>query len=228
MALPIIVVSLTCLFMMICVLFKPTIKIGKFEIQTFWIVCLIGAFVAIISGLVPFKVLAHNLSEDSVVNPFKILILFISLSMISITLDVLGFFKYLAIKVSNRFNDSQYGLFFSLYILIAILTTFTSNDIIILTFTPFICQFAKNAKINPIPFLVMQFVVANTYSMALYTGNPTNLYLSQAANIEFLEYLKIMWLPTLFGGIASLVLLLLMFRKSLNKKIDLSDQETEI
>lgn len=59
--------------------------------------------------------------------------------------------------------------------MVAILTIFTSNDIVILTFTPFICYFSKNAKINPIPYLVAEFA-ATTYSMMLIIGNPTNIY----------------------------------------------------
>jgi site-specific DNA-cytosine methylase len=35
-----------------------------------------------------------------------------------------------------------------MYLMVAVLTIFTSNDIVILTFTPFICYFCKNAKIS--------------------------------------------------------------------------------
>ena len=204
----IVIASLTCLTLICSVLFKPTIKIKKLEVQTFWIVCTIGALLILLLNVLPFDVFVNKLSENSAVNPFKILILFICLSMISITLDSLGFFKYLALKVTNTFKNSQYKLFFSLYILIAILTIFTSNDIVILTFTPFICYFAKNAKINPIPYLVMEFIVANTYSMMLYIGNPTNIYLSQAAGVNFIQYFKVMFLPTLLAGATSLIALL--------------------
>lgn len=219
MALSIVISCFTCLSLILCVLFKPNIKVGKKEFQTFWIVTLIGALCILIFNVVPFDLLITKLTENSVVNPIKILTLFISLSVISITLDMLGFFKYLAIKVTNKFNNSQYGLFISLFILIAVLTIFTSNDIIILTFTPFICYFCKRLGVNPIPFLFMQFVVANTFSMTLYIGNPTNIYLAQSNNIDFFEYLKVMWLPTLFAGISSACILLLLFRKELNKKI---------
>ena len=112
-----------------------------------------------------------------------------------------------------------------MYVLIALLTVFTSNDIVILTFTPFICYFAKHAKINPIPFLVMEFIVANTYSMALYIGNPTNIYLSQSARITFIEYFKVMFIPAILAGLTTLFMLLLLFRKDLNKKI--TNTETE-
>ena len=100
------------------------------------------------------------------------------------------------------------------------LTVFTSNDIIILSFTPFICYFAKNAKIDPIPFLATEFVAANTWSMALIIGNPTNIYLATASGIDFLSYLKISILPTLAAGVVAFGMLYLMFRKKLKAPIE--------
>ena len=77
---------------------------------------------------------------------------------------------------------------FSLRSLVSVLTVFTSNDIIVLTFTPFICHFAKSARIDPLPYLVSEFVAANTWSMALIIGNPTNIYLMSGTGISFLSY----------------------------------------
>lgn len=227
MILSIIISCLTCLFLILAVLFKPTIKIKYIEIQSFWIIALIGALLMIIFNLTPINLLFSKLKENSVVNPIKILILFLSMSFISISLDCLGFFKFLASKTLSIFKSSQYKLFISLYILIAILTIFTSNDIVILTFTPFICYFTKKANINPIPYLVMEFIVANTYSMALLIGNPTNIYLSQAKLITFFEYFKVMIIPTIFAGIASFFILFILFKKSLDKKIDIIDINVE-
>ena len=106
-----------------------------------------------------------------------------------------------------------------MYVMVAILTIFTSNDIVILTFTPFICYFAKNANINPIPFLVAEFAAANTYSMMLIIGNPTNIFLATSINIDFINYLKVMFLPTILAGIAQLLILLVIFNHNLKKEI---------
>lgn len=100
------------------------------------------------------------------------------------------------------------------------LTVFTSNDVVVLTFTPFICYFAKNAKINPIPFLVAEFVAANTWSMALIVGNPTNVYLATAAGIDFISYTGVMLVPTVAGGLTAFVVLYLLFNKSLSAPLD--------
>lgn len=150
-------------------------------------------------------------------NPIKILVLFICLSLISISLDELNFFNYLSSKAISKANGSQYKIFFTMYFLVALLTVFTSNDIVILTLTPFIILFSKKSKINPLPYLICEFVNANTYSMLLSISNPTNIYLSSILNISFLDYLSKMWLVTLLSGISFLIVILLLFRKDLKK-----------
>lgn len=149
----------------------------------------------------------------------KILILFISMTMLSVFLDEVGMFKYLANAALKRAAASQITLFFYLYIMVSVLTVFTSNDVIILTFTPFICYFAKSAGINPLPFLFGEFVAANTWSQMFVIGNPTNIYLATAADIGFFEYFKVMWLPTVMSGIMACLVLFLLFHKDLNKKM---------
>lgn len=111
----------------------------------------------------------------------------------------------------------------TLYFVVAVLTVFTSNDIIILSFTPFICYFAKNVEIDPVPYLAAEFVAANTWSMLFIIGNPTNIYLATASGLGFFEYLKYSFLPTIFGGAVSLAALLLLFGKKLEKPLTLTD-----
>ena len=211
--------------MLVCILKFPTFKIKNKVFDTFYIPILIVALILLIFPIFDKTNLFNILFSNSKLNPLKILVLFISISFISITLDEAGFFSYIAVKFINRFKASQYALFFSLYLLISILTIFTSNDIVILTFTPFILYFAKRGNINPIPFLVMEFVAANTYSMLLPIGNPTNIYLSSIYNLDFITYISKMILPTIFVGIASVAVLLLLFHKELSKKIEVFDDK---
>ena len=128
----------------------------------------------------------------------------------------------------KKAGKGQFKLFLYLYIIVSVLTVFTSNDIIILSFTPFICYFAKNAKINPTPYLAAEFVGANTWSMMLIIGNPTNIYLATAYGIDFMSYLKVMALPTLCSGVLSFILLYLMFRKALKQDISGAPEEFKI
>jgi arsenical pump membrane protein len=168
------------------------------------------------------------LVADNAVNPLKILILFISMTVLSVFLDELGFFRYLANAVLKRAHSGQKKLFLYLYITVSVLTVFTSNDVIILSFTPFICYFAKNAKINPTPFLAAEFVAANTWSMALIIGNPTNIYLASSYGLNFTQYLKISFIPTLCAGLVAFCVLYLSFRKKLAAPMQVTEDSVVI
>lgn len=215
----IVISIITCILMILSIIFYPSIKIKNIKISLYWIICLIGAIILICFKQVDFNDIKNEFINNSSINPLKILILFFSMTFISIFLDEVGFFKLIAIKILSKVNNKQITLFICLYFLVAILTVFTSNDIIVLTFTPFICYFCKNAGINPLPYLVGIFISSNTYSMMFIIGNPTNIYLATSQGIDFISYFKIMFIPTILSGLIEFIILILLFRKNLNDKI---------
>ena len=218
---PVIIISILSIVMMIALILKfPTLRIKGFQTDTFYLPILLGAIILLIFPLFDKTELVNVLFSNSSLNPLKILILFICVSLMSISLDEAGFFNYIAYKFITRFKSNQIKLFIAVYILISILTIFTSNDIVILTFTPFILYFSKRGNINPIPYLVMEFVGANTYSMILSIGNPTNIYLASVFNISFLDYFIHMIIPGLLIGLFTFITLLLLFYKKLKEPIN--------
>lgn len=225
MTLTIIISITTCILLILSIIKFPTIKFKKIQFESFWFIAVVGALLILLTRCVPIDYLIEAFTSDSAINPVKIIILLLSLSMLSITLDELGFFKFIASRAVKIVKHSQYKLFLILFFMVAILTVFTSNDIVILTFTLFICYLSKNTKINPIPYLVMEFVTANTCSMFLIIGNPTNIYIATAFNIDFVEYFKVMFFPTLVATLTMLGILLLIFRKKLSVPIELDNVE---
>ena len=219
MIVSIIICAVTVTLMIASILFFPKLRIKKLNISLYWVIALSGAVVLLIVKRQYLPALGQSLVANTAINPLKILVLFISMTALSIFLDELGFFRFLASSILKRAKSGQIKLFIYLYIMVSVLTMFTSNDIIILSFTPFICYFAKNAKIDPIPFLAAEFVAANTWSMALIIGNPTNIYLATANGIDFLSYLKMSILPTLAAGAVAFCMLLLLFGKKLKAPI---------
>lgn len=213
-------IILTILLIISSILFFPTIKIGPVRLASYWVIAFLCAILLFLFKQVSWESIMDSFTANTSVNPIKILVLFISMTILSIFLDEIGFFRYIALKATKWVKGSQIKLFFGLYALISLLTVFTSNDIIILTFTPFICYYSKNAKINPVPYLFLEFVAANTWSMALIIGNPTNIYLASTLEIDFFTYLKNLILPTLGASIISLILLFLIFRKYLKTPMD--------
>ena len=224
----IIIASITFISVTLSILFFPRIKIGKIHISTYWVIALVGAIILLSFQLAPIQEVFKELTSNSAINPLKIIILFFSMTGLSIFLDEVGLFKYLANVAAKKAKNNQYALFTIFYLLTATLTIFTSNDIVILTFTPFICFFCKNSKISPIPYLVAEFCAANTWSLMLIIGNPTNIYLATSAGIGFFDYFKIMALPTLCAGIIEYAVLFLIFNHKLKTPLELEENEVHI
>ncbi|CDA67653.1 anion permease arsB family [Clostridium sp. CAG:510] len=224
-----IIAGLVCVALVLTVLTNPSINIGKYHIRIFyWTAPVLGSIALLLFRLLPLPVMWEGLTSSGSINPLKILTLFISMTTLSIYLDEVGFFSYIA-GISLKFaKTSQLRLFCVLFLLVSVLTVFTSNDIIILTFTPFICYFSKKAEIDPMPYLFGEFVAANTWSMMLIIGNPTNIYLATADGIGFGAYTAHMLLPTLFAGITAFLLLLMIFRKPLSQPISIKEEKPAI
>lgn len=220
MILSIVIAGATALSMVGAVLVKPYINIGKAKVGLYWIICLIGAILMLLTGCIDFKAVIDGITADTSVNPLKILTLFLSMTLLSVYLGDAGFFDYIADRVFLKSRGGQLKLFLILYAVVSILTVFTSNDVIILTFTPPICIFAKRAKISPLPYLFGEFIAANTWSMMLIVGNPTNVYLASSYGISFAKYLSVMCLPAIAGGLTGLLALLLIFKKQLSAPME--------
>jgi arsenical pump membrane protein len=197
------------------------IRLGmrKIKIDTYFLGALLGPILIVIFGILNSSQILGGLGGVGSLNPFGILVLFLSMVFMSIFLDITGFFEYCARVALKYASGDGRRLYFSVYLTVSILTIFTSNDIIILTFTPFIYYFSKNAGIDPKPYLIAEFFAANTWSMMLYIGNPTNIVLAAAFDLRFDEYTKWMLFPSLVAGFMNMILLYFIFRKSINKPL---------
>ncbi|KAI8828079.1 arsenical pump membrane protein-domain-containing protein [Chytriomyces cf. hyalinus JEL632] len=152
--------------------------------------------------------------------PYAILVLVFSLALLCIAIDETGLFRWVAWLVAKNGGSSGRKLFFNFYVLSAVLTFLTSNDVVVLTVTPILIYFTRSAKIDPAPYLMSSFWVCNIASMGLYIGNPTNVIVAQANNINVLEYTKLMGIPTLVACILAFLIALALFWKSIPQFID--------
>ena len=197
----IITVVLTIIALLVCIIFDIRLKIGKKSMGLYCIVPILGAMLLLLFNRLPIDTLAEYFVSQSNLNPIKILLLFLSMTIFSVVLDEAGFFTYVATLSVKRASGSQRSLFFTLFVVVALLTVFTSNDVVILTVTPFVIAFCNRAKCNPLPHLLLEFITANTWSMFLVIGNPTNIFIASAFDITFYDYFITMALPTIASGL---------------------------
>ena len=218
----------TIILMVASLLFFPKITIKKHSVEAYWVIVLIGSIILLLTNTLDINLLIASLTNNSGMNPIKLVILFIMMTILSLFLDEVGFFKWLALSLVKKINGKQIYLFLVIYGMVSILTIFTSNDVIILTITPLICYFSKNAKINPFPYLFAVLTAANTWSIILIIGNPTNIYLATNQGIDFMNYFRVMWFPGLVAGLTGFTMVFLLFLKELKKPMVSTEIENKI
>jgi Na+/H+ antiporter NhaD/arsenite permease-like protein len=146
------------------------------------------------------------------VKPYNILILFFSLAYMSITLDVTGVLKAAAHWVSNVSGRSATKLYINFYFMVTALSAILGNDPVILTGTLFLLYYTEANDLDGMPWLMTEFAAANTASMILFVGNPTNVVICEGFGIENASFTAYTILPFVACSLTSLLALFFQFR----------------
>lgn len=213
------------ILIIIFILVYSGIIFNPFKIKELYY-CLFGIILLLLFSLVSIPQLFLSLIKFDNQEPWKILIFFTSIAIFSISLDKLNFFKYLSIKVIHYSNHDGIKLYTNIFLLSAITSFFLSNDVVILTLTPLIINLIHHSKINPIPYLITMFIVANTSSIGLITSNTTNLIVSNNS-LFFFDYFLLSIIPLIITLLFQYFFMKWIFYKKINikfkeKKIDIN------
>ncbi|WP_421693784.1 SLC13 family permease [Aestuariivirga sp.] len=83
--------------------------------------------------------------------------------------------------------------------LTGLLSAALTNDVVVFALTPPLCSSLLALKLDPRPYLVGLAGAANAGSALTLIGNPQNILIGQAGNLEFWRYTLIALLPTLLS-----------------------------
>ncbi|KAL3464499.1 hypothetical protein BJX64DRAFT_91932 [Aspergillus heterothallicus] len=137
------------------------------------------------------------------ISPIDIMVFFLTLAYIAISIDASGLIRFLAFKVLQKGGKVGHRLFFYLYAFFFILGSFIGNDPIILSGTAFLAYMTRVSSniLHPRAWIYTQFAVANIASAILVSSNPTNLVLTSAFEIKFIDYTANMIVPVVITAI---------------------------
>ncbi|KAG2388139.1 hypothetical protein C9374_000989 [Naegleria lovaniensis] len=204
-------------------LFNHLVQFYHIDLDMSW-ASVIAIVVLLASGTLDWNNMKIGLlgAEGQHLQPYSILLLFMSLSYVCVSLDVTGLFSYIANWIIKKSNYNGHKLFIWFSLFASVLTIFTSNDIVILTLTPICCYMCLSSRnLDPVPYVISQFFLANVWSVLLEIGNPTNVIVALAYELNFLVYSKWMALPAISSGTVCFILLYIFFYSSIPKKIEL-------
>lgn len=178
----------------------------------------IGAAITIFLGIVPlndiFKIL-------DIVSGASITIL--STIIMSIVLESIGFFNWVAFNLVKKAKGSGTLLYIFVNLICFLTTIFFNNDGSILITTPIIIHMTNYLNFKPhqrIPYLLSGALIATASSAPIAISNISNLIALKIVGIDLNSYIEMMFVPSMIGIVTIASLLYLYYKKDIPKKID--------
>jgi arsenical pump membrane protein len=180
----------------------------------------IGALVALLAGVI------HLADIPAVWNiVWNATGTFVAVIIISLLLDKAGFFEWAALHVARWGGGNGKRLFVMLVLLGAAVAALFANDGAALILTPIVIAMLRALRFNArstLAFVMAAGFIADTASLPLVVSNLVNIVSADYFGISFARYAAVMVPVNVVSVIATLVALLLFFRRDIPANYDLA------
>jgi Na+/H+ antiporter NhaD/arsenite permease-like protein len=210
------------------ILFSSVVMVSIYVILSFEIIhrtsiAIFGALILVITslllGIIIPKDTLHFVIE---VIDFNTIGLLLGMMIIVAILGETGIFNWVGVKAMQLSKGNLWKLMLILCIFTAITSMFVDNVTIILLMIPVTLSIFKALNISPIPFVLGQTLASNIGGAATLIGDPPNIIIGSAANIDFNSFFINMAAPVAVSFLLGIFLLRVIFRKELKQKISLA------
>ncbi|KAA8922683.1 arsenic transporter [Thermoplasma sp.] len=182
---------------------------------------LIGALVSILVGIsTPEDILKV---WDIIWNPT---FTFVAIIIMSLVFDYSGFFEYYAIKISKLAGGNGLKLFVFIVLLGAAISAFFANDGTALVLTPIVSAITARTGMDrkrATAFIMATGFIADSSSLPFIISNLVNIIGAGYFGVSFAQYAETMIIPDAVSVLASLAMLLIIYRKEASVRYSPAD-----
>jgi Na+/H+ antiporter NhaD/arsenite permease-like protein len=135
-----------------------------------------------------------------------------------------GVFQWVGIKASKISKGNLWRLMLMLCTFTAVVSMFIDNVTTVLLMVPVTIAVFRTFKVSPIPFILAQALASNIGGTATLIGDPPNIMIGSAANIDFKIFVVHMGPTVAVSFAASLLFMKILFRKDLKAQVQNIEQ----
>lgn len=145
--------------------------------------------IALVGGIA--MVLLGILNQEQAIEgvDFNTLGLLIGMMVIVTIAKDTGMFQYIAIRAAKVAKGEPWRIMVMLSLVTAVFSAFLDNVTTVMLIVPVTFVIADNLKINPVPFLIAEILMANIGGTATLIGDPPNILIGSAAGLSFMQFL---------------------------------------
>ncbi len=177
------------------------------------ILALLGGMVMILMGILTQKQAFSSID-------WNVIFLLVGMMIIANILRETGLFQWIAIRAVKMAKGSPIRILLILSTVTAVSSALLDNVTVVILVAPITLLAAASMEISPIPLLIAEVLASNIGGTATLIGDPPNILIGSAAQIDFLTFALNMTPVTILIFCAYLGLCLILFRKDLKVKKD--------
>ena len=188
-------------------------------------IALLGA-ILIVSCLILLGSIPSTTSFEFIVDAiyFNTIGLLLGMMIVVAILAESGVFQWVGIKATKMSGGNLWKLMLILCTFTAIVSMFIDNVTTILLMIPVTVSVFRTFRISPIPFILGQALASNIGGTATLIGDPPNIMIGSAANIDFNSFIIHMGPTVAVTFSVSLMLFKVFFRKDLKAAVSNLEQ----
>ena len=166
---------------------------------------LLGGMAMIIFGIVSQDQAFHSID-------WNVIFLLAGMMIIANVLKETGLFQWIALKAVKMGKGDPMRILIILSLVTAVTSAFLDNVTIVILIAPVTLFIASTLGVSPIPFLIAEVLASNIGGMATLVGDPPNILIGSAANIDFLTFIANMGPISLIIMLAFIPAMMFMFK----------------
>jgi Na+/H+ antiporter NhaD/arsenite permease-like protein len=138
-------------------------------------------------AMILFRVIDQETAFEAI--DFNVIFLLVGMMVIANVTGKTGIFQWLAIRSAKATRGSGLGILVILCTITAVASALLDNVTTVVLMAPLTLFVASTLQLNPVPFLVAQIMASNIGGTATLIGDPPNILIGSAAEVDFVSFL---------------------------------------